>query len=111
MKIDFNIELSDIDGKPIYEWVKPAFDGSPEEKGPVCTLGSIVKQIMLGGPADEKVDAAEKVRRFELAMAVSDAMKKNEVRDMDVEDVAFIKKRAGQILPTAIYGPIHLLLK
>ncbi len=101
MKIDFNAILYGLDEIAI----KKDADGDEP-----ATLGFVVKQVLLAGKDDEKMDAAKKVRLFELAMTVADSMKANEPAELEVEDVALIKERAAP-LPVGILGPMFKLLK
>jgi hypothetical protein len=102
MKIDFNAVLTDLDGNAIKE--TDAADSKP------ATLGLVVKQALLSGSDDAKMEGAEKVKLFDLAVTVSESMKKNVPADLEVEDVAKIKTRC-QPLPVAIIGPVFKLLK
>jgi hypothetical protein len=102
MKIDFNAPLYDLDGNTIKE------TNEPDSKA--ATLGLVVKTALLAGPDDSKMEAAEKVKLFDLACTVSDSMKANKPAELEVEDVALIKGRCKH-LPVGIIGPVYKLLK
>lgn len=102
MMIDFNAIMHDVDGAPIRQ--------DNREDSPKASLGFVAKQVLLAGKDDDKMEPTEKMQLFDLAVAISDSMRTNTPLELEVEDVALIKKRAAP-LPVAIIGPMFKMLK
>jgi len=63
------------------------------------TLATIARQALLNpGPGEEKVSGEDKFKRFQLAMKCEGEV------DLQVEELATIKKRIGIMCPPLIVG-------
>lgn len=103
MKIDFNTELTDLDGKPIRE--------SGADDAGNATLGFIAIQACLGSmKGDEEMSGEEKLKLYQIASKIADGRKKKTAVDMPIEDVTEIKSRVGRMFTPAIVGPVYGLL-
>jgi hypothetical protein len=98
MKINFRTVLKDLDDEPIK-------DGDKD-----MTLGSVSKFALLAGFQDEKVEAAEKVMRFELASKINASMKaviENGAQpdtEYKPEEIAKLREIVGRVFPPLIVG-------
>jgi hypothetical protein len=94
MKIGMTTVLTDINGEEI------------TENGEAVQLRLIVQRALLGSlPGDEKLEADEKVKHFNLAVD----SRQDEV-DWSPENVAMVRSRVGKGFATAIVGPVFALL-
>lgn len=93
MKIDFNSELTSLDGSALID------GGSP------ITLKKVAIEALLGvmddGGRPERMLAEQKVRYALLAQSIFSA---NEPLDLQVEDIAVIKDRIGRA-----YAPLIVM--
>lgn len=89
MKIDFSQPILDLDDK---------------ETG--LTLGGAAIQAMMSPIAgDERMEATEKVRLFELSLKI-----KGGESEIPVEDIAFIKARIGKVFAPLVVGRAYAML-
>lgn len=98
MKINFNIELTNEKGMSILSSEKPS-EG--------LTLGDITCQCLLAQFTNDNPDGNEKNKRYKLWADIKDGGEK----DIDVEDVARIKKLIGIGCSALIVGQCWELLE
>jgi len=88
VKVDFTTLVLNENNDPIMQG-----------KDDPVTLAAVTRQALLNpGPGEEKVSGEEKFKRFQLAM------KCEGVVDLQVDEVAAIKKRIGVMCPPLIVG-------
>ena len=97
MKINFAAPITTLDGKPMMV---------SDKSDAVATLGFICLEVLQDGAPDEKIDGAEKMRRFKLAMSIHGAGELS----VGVEDVGLLKDLIGKAYSTRIVGPAWTLL-
>lgn len=97
MKLDFSTLLMTLDGK------MPLLDRQPKEGEPVpkpLTLGMVSVTALLSDYPDERIDVNEKLRRFKLALKLSDGGGV----DVGVEDVALLKTLIAKMFSPLAVG-------
>lgn len=88
MRIDFNKEMMDLEGKPLK-------DGDE-----IIKLKKICVNSLLAN--DDKIDGTEKLKRFQLASKISKG-----TMDISVEDITLIKSMVGKYFSTIIVGQVY----
>lgn len=97
MKVNFDAPMLDLAGNPF-------FDTSTPEKKPV-TLGIVCLTALV---SNDNVDAAEKVKRFKLAVEVT----KGGEQYLPLDDVTYIKSLVGRMIPSpVVVGRVFELLE
>ena len=98
--IDFSTALKGIDGKALKE-------NGPDGKEREVSLSVVcTNALLMPFPDERNIDGAEKVKRFTLAMKVTDAKKLH----LEAEEVAKIKDLVGKAFPPLIVGRAYELL-
>ncbi len=95
MKFQGNAVIKDLNGNPV----------QLDENGKVATLADIVQMVLLS-PTDENVSGEDKMKRFKLAMKVSD-----NVDEISIEDAALIKQLVGKLPSPLIVGRVYQLME
>ena len=99
MKIDFSTVLVDIEGK--------ALDSSPEDKTP-ATVSKVAIEALLATFSDETIEGAEKLKRWELASKIKNAVS---LVDITVEEITLVKKLIGKAFGPTVVGQVYQLLE
>ncbi len=97
----FDQKLKDIDGNDML--INP----SDKSKGYV-TLAYVLKQVLLGEYPNEKIEAEEKLKRYKLAMGISDYVK--DKFPVTMEEIVFLRKLSGTACNTFIFGQVDSIL-
>ncbi|HID31302.1 MAG TPA: hypothetical protein EYP19_15065 [Desulfobacterales bacterium] len=95
MKVNMGTKLQTLDGKPLIDQGKPVL------------LKDAIIAALLSTPQSDKLDAAEKVARYELALKCN----VQESIDLTIEDVAKIKKLVGELHSILVVGQISHILE
>lgn len=96
MKIDFNIELKDMNDKPIME-----------AKDKPLTLDKVCVNAILSEIPDEKTTGEQKLQRFKLAKKIYGA---GEI-DIASEEIVLIKDKVGKLYLPLVVGQVFLILE
>jgi hypothetical protein len=98
MKINFDAEILDLDGKPLV-------DGAP---GKTMTLASVSCASLINMlREDESIPADDKVKMFRIAQLAC----KGGEQEIKTEDVALLKKRIGKMYGALIVGRAYDLIE
>jgi hypothetical protein len=98
MKVDFSRELTDLDNKPIL---------TPEQKP--FTLGKACVDALMVGYEDEKgLSGEEKLKRYDLALAIHSAKNSLEIA---AEQVVLLKKLVGKGYGPLVSGQVWKMLE
>lgn len=89
MKINFNVPLKNIAGKTL------------KNEGKDITLKDVSINALLGNYQDEKIDGNEKLKRFMLAMKISEAKDELELENDDITLVRDLIAKGYSTLVTA----------
>lgn len=101
MEIKIKQKLKTIEGEDML------INATNPKKGYV-TLAYVLKQVLLGEYPNEKIEAEEKLRRYKLAMGISDCVKDKFPATM--EEIVYIRKLCGIACNTFIFGQIDGML-
>lgn len=98
MKIDFNQKIMTLKGDiPI--------KNSDRDNAPF-TLGDVAAEALL--IPEEKIEGVEKARRGNLAMKI---IRSETPFDLEIEEVALIKKRVGEVMVPLVVGQAWKMLE
>lgn len=96
MKINFNIELKDMDGKPIME-----------TKDKPLLLDKVCVNAVLSEIPDEKTTGEQKLQRFQLAKKIYGA---GEI-DVTAEEIVLLKDKIGKLYLPLVVGQVFEILE
>jgi len=99
MKYDLSVKIVDIKGEPI------------KDSNISLTVKDVCIQALLANftTEDNKIDGAEKYKRFKLAQRLEN--NQNSVIGLNAEEVTLIKKLLGMAFTTLIVGQVYDLLE
>jgi len=98
MKINVFVKVVDVDGADII---------APGAKGPMTLQDVIFNSILVPSQDD---DDKKKYEKYEIFKKVKNANKDGLV-DLDIEDIATIKKSIGKVQPPLVLGQAYDLLE
>ena len=96
MKINLNFAFVNLKGEPIPK-------GKDEEDATQLNLKAVCVSSLLGSYQDERIDGAEKLSRYRLAVKISNAI--DEV-ELTVEEIALIKKLIAKMFSVLVTGQV-----
>ena len=108
MKYNFNIDLTDIDGKVMEQ---PVYDdnGVPTKEKETLTVKKIVKGALLNLSEEEnKLSGQKKFDRYDLASKINKA---DSDVELSIDDVSLIKRVVGEKYTPTIVGQVWPLLE
>lgn len=111
MKIDFDKEIVDLDGKPIKETRQMVREDGvvvTMETDEIRTLKSVCRFALSWTFNDEKVEGDEKFKRFSLAERIVTATGPIDVK---VEEIALLKSLIGKAFGPVIVGRAYQILE
>lgn len=120
MKIDFDKQLKDLDGKGLTTPVKFKLDPKTgqailgEDGQPIVSRSEPVKlsvvciNALMANKRDEQISGTEKVSRYLLAARIKQA--KTPI-NIDAEEVVKIKELVGEFMSTLIAGAAYQILE
>lgn len=105
MKIDFNVVLKTVFGKPMQG--EPKVDSENRIIGfEDCTLGGACLQGLFASKADEGQSGQQKMERHRIAAKVAQSLETKQPIDLKVEEVSLIKELVGKHVNSAAVGAV-----